>query len=115
MSAKHYSSYELSKDERALIYQHVLELQNEFPGFGPVTVSVLKRQVENQPEQYTLTLSTQDGLNLETEGIGASIYEASFQAKEVLMAKLRLLASSVQNSPERALQIISILHGNTLH
>lgn len=103
--------YELTKDERALIYQHVQELQNEVPGFGPVNVLVHK----NENDEFELTFETEDGLNFQTFGKGFSIYEASLMAKEALRSQLRIVLGMTPNSPDRALQIFSILHGSTLH
>jgi hypothetical protein len=103
--------YELSKDDRALIYQHIDELQKSAPGFGPITVHVLR----NDAGEFELTLSTQDGLQFDSVGRGPTVYEASLMAQQALSNKLRLVLSASGNSPERAMQIFSILHGNTLH
>jgi hypothetical protein len=103
--------YELSKDDRALIYQHIDELQKSAPGFGPITVNV----VQNPKGEFELTLSTQDGMQFDSVGRGATVFEASLMAQQSLLNKLRLLLNASGNSPERAMQIFSILHGNTLH
>ncbi len=103
--------YDLSQDERAIIYNHVTEIQQEAPGCGPITI-VVQRSPEGN---FHCSLSTHDSTPVETEGHGPTVYEASSRAKQQLILRLRRLLNSSQSSTERSIQILSILYGSTLH
>ena len=103
-------NYEMSKDERAVIYNHVFEIQSQIPGMSPLNVSVEK----STDGVFQVSFSTIEGLSLESVGSGESVFEASQEAKNNMLRKLQSLVSTAP-SPERALEIFSILHGSTLH
>lgn len=103
--------YELTKDERAVIYNHVFEIQSQIPGMSPVNVVVEK----SADGVFQVSFSTTDKANLESIGSGESVFVASLHAKDSMVKKLQNLILAGSNSPERSLQIFSILHGSTLH
>jgi len=106
-----FAKHELTKDERAVVYNHVLEIRSQIPGMGPINVVVEK----SASGVFQVSFSTTDKTNLESIGTGESVFEASLNSKNSMNKKLQNLFLAQPSSMERSLQIFSILHGSTLH